>query len=217
MSATPATSAVEERSGDAALVERLRAGDEESFLALVERHEPVMLRVAAHYVDSRATAEEVVQETWPAVLEGIGRFEGRSSLKTWLFRILANLAITRAKQDGRSVSFSALGCDDDGPAVDPEPFLGPDSRWEGHWAVSPRSWAALPADRLLARETVSEVAAAIDTLPPLQQQVLALRDVEGWAADEVCAALRISDANQRVLLHRGRSKVRARLEAYLDG
>jgi RNA polymerase sigma-70 factor (ECF subfamily) len=201
---------------DEGLVAGLCQGDEASFLALVERYQPLMLRVARRYVGSHATAEEVVQETWLAVLRGIERFEARSSLKTWLFRILANLAISRAKQDGRTVTFSALGGDDEGPVVDPERFLEPGARWEGHWAVSPRSWARTPDDRLLARETLGEIGNAIESLPPLQQQVLVLRDVEGWSPADVCATLGISDANQRVLLHRGRSKVRARLECYLD-
>lgn len=200
---------------DRTLVEGLRRRDEASFLALVDRYGALMLRIAARYTGSQATAEEVVQETWLAVLQGIDRFEARSSLKTWLFRILTNLAITRAKQDGRTVTFSALAGDDDEPSVDPERFLGPGSRWEGHWATSPRSWARLPAERLLARETLGEIEAAIDELPPAQQQVLLLRDVEGWSPAEVCSALHITDANQRVLLHRGRSKVRARLETYL--
>jgi len=205
---------------DEQLVAALRDGDEGAFIALVGRYGPLMLRVASTYVRTPAVAEEVVQETWLAVLEGIGRFEGRSSLKTWLFRILANRAKTRGEREARCLPFScvaARGEDDDGPAVEPDRFLGADHpRWPGHWAAAPGDWATVPDVRLLSQETLAHVRDAIAGLPERQQEVIVLRDVEGWSAEEVCNALGVSDVNQRVLLHRARSKVRAALERYLD-
>ena len=202
-----------------ALVAALRRGEEAAFVELVARHGPSLLRLARTFVADRAVAEEVVQETWLAVLNGIDRFEGRSSLKTWIFHILSNRAKTRAVRERRSAPFSALADDgDDEAAVDADRFRGPGHRWAGHWAAAPADWSALPVERLLGRETLARVHAAIETLPPRQAHVLVLRDVEGWDADEVCAALDISDGNQRILLHRARSKVRAALESYLgDG
>jgi len=205
---------------DEQLVAALRDGDEGAFIALVGRYGPLMLRVASTYVRTPAVAEEVVQETWLAVLEGIGRFEGRSSLKTWLFRILANRAKTRGEREARCLPFScvaARGEDDDGPAVEPDRFLGADHpRWPGHWAAAPGDWATVPDVRLLSQETLAHVRDAIAGLPERQQEVIVLRDVEGWSAEEVCNALGVSEVNQRVLLHRARSKVRAALERYLD-
>jgi len=205
---------------DEQLVAALRDGDEGAFIALVGRYGPLMLRVASTYVRTPAVAEEVVQETWLAVLEGIGRFEGRSSLKTWLFRILANRAKTRGEREARCLPFScvaARGEDDDGPAVEPDRFLGADHpRWPGHWAAAPGDWATVPDVRLLSQETLAHVRDAITGLPERQQEVIVLRDVEGWSAEEVCNALGVSEVNQRVLLHRARSKVRAALERYLD-
>ena len=201
------------------LVAALRDGDEGAFIALVGRYGPLMLRVASTYVRTPAVAEDVVQETWLAVLEGIGRFEGRSSLKTWLFRILANRAKTRGEREARCLPFScvaARGEDDDGPAVEPDRFLGADHpRWPGHWAAAPGDWATVPDVRLLSQETLAHVRDAIAGLPERQQEVIVLRDVEGWSAEEVCAALSVSEGNQRVLLHRARSRVRAELEEYL--
>jgi RNA polymerase sigma-70 factor (ECF subfamily) len=168
------------------------------------------------YVRDRATAEEVVQETWLAVLNGIDRFEERSSLKTWLFRILTNRAKTRGERDGRMVPFSSLAGAGDGgdePSVDPDRFLGPDSPHPGAWAAPPRAW---PEDALLERETLGVIQMAIDMLPEAQREVILLRDVDGWTPMEVSEALDISDGNQRVLLHRARSKVRAALEEYLN-
>jgi RNA polymerase sigma-70 factor (ECF subfamily) len=159
------------------------------------------------YVSSRAVAEEVVQEAWVAVLNGIDRFEGRSSLKTWIFRILTNIAKTRGQREGRSIPLSSLAPDDE-HSVDPDRFAE-----NGHWASPPRSWA--PEDRLLADETMGVVEAAIAELPPNQAIVISMRDVEGFSAEEACNALDISETNQRVLLHRARSKVRQALEDYL--
>ena len=202
-------------SSDKDLVERLRAGDEAAFAELIDRYGAMMLRVAQMYVRDRATAEEVVQETWLAVLNGIDRFEGRSSLKTWLFRILTNRAKTRGEREGRMVPFSSLAGADEGdqPAVDPDRFLGPDSRAPGAWAAPPRAW---PQDKLLERETLGVIRMAIEELPEAQREVIRLRDIEGWTPMEVTDALEITDGNQRVLLHRARSKVRAALEMYFD-
>jgi len=201
---------------DAGLVARLRAGDESAFVELIDRYGGTMLRVAQMYVRDRATAEEVVQETWLAVLNGIDRFEGRSSLKTWLFRILTNRAKTRGERDGRMLPFSALagaGEEGDEPSVDPDRFLGPDSPHPGAWAAPPIAW---PQDKLLEGETLGVIEMAIDQLPEAQREVILLRDVDGWTAMEVSDALGITDGNQRVLLHRARSKVRAALERYLN-
>jgi RNA polymerase sigma-70 factor (ECF subfamily) len=175
-----------------------------------------MLRVARIFVPSRALAEDVVQETWARVLGALDRFEGRSSLKTWVFRILVNTAKTRAQREGRVLPFSALN----DPARVPEPAVDParffpedDERFPGAWAVPPR---ALPEERLLAAETRAKIEEAIDSLPPTQGAVIRLRDVDGWSADEVRNALDLSEVNQRVLLHRARAKVRTALEEYLS-
>ncbi|HKE80872.1 MAG TPA: sigma-70 family RNA polymerase sigma factor [Solirubrobacteraceae bacterium] len=204
------------RADDEQLLEALRRGDERAFVALVRRYGALMQRVALGYVRTPAVAEEVVQETWCAVLTGLERFEGRAALKTWLFRILTNRAKTRGQREARSVPLSSLtGEDDDGPAVDPDRFLPADhARWPGHWAAGPAPWSALPHERLLAREVRARVRAAIETLPERQQAVVVLRDVEGWPPEEVCETLDLSEGNQRVLLHRARSKVRAELERY---
>jgi RNA polymerase sigma-70 factor (ECF subfamily) len=198
---------------DAQLLEGLRARDEAAFAALIRTHGAGMLRVAHMYVSSRAVAEEVVQEAWLGVLKGIDRFEGRSSLKTWLFRIVANTAKTRGVREARSAPFSSLA--DDEASVSPDRFLGADERFPGHWAVPPGSWAGVPEDRLLAAETMAVIAGTIERLPPSQRAVLTLRDLEGLSADEVCNALDLTETNGRVLLHRARAKVRAALEEYL--
>ncbi len=183
---------------------------------LVDRHGAALLRLARTFVRDRAVAEEVVQETWLAVLNGIDRFEGRSSLKTWIFQILSNRARTRAVRERRSAPFSALaGADDDEAAVDADRFRGDGHRWAGHWAAAPSDWSHLPEERLLSQETLALVHEAIEVLPQRQADVIVLRDVEGWEPDEVSAALGITDGNQRVLLHRARSKVRAALERYV--
>ena len=204
---------------DRELLERLRAGDEDAFMTLVDRYGPLMLRIALSHVSSRAVAEEVVQEAWLGVLKGLDRFEGRSTLKTWILRILTNRARTRGERERRSVPLSSLGPEpgEDEPAVDPDRFLPADHpQYPGAWAIPPRSWARLPEEDLLAAETLERVRAAIGRLPQRQQDVIVLRDVEGWEPDEVCAALDLSEGNQRVLLHRARSKVRAELEGYFD-
>jgi RNA polymerase sigma-70 factor (ECF subfamily) len=199
---------------DARLIEGLRARDEGVFEQLMREYNASLLRVAQIYVASRAVAEEVVQETWLGVLNGIDRFEGRSSLKTWIFRILTNIAKTRGQREGRTIPFSALERPDSvpEPAVVPERFLPPDhERWPGHWASKPEPW---PEERLLAAETREVVDRAIEKLPPAQRAVITLRDVEGWSSEETRNALGVSETNQRVLLHRARSKVRQALEDY---
>jgi RNA polymerase sigma-70 factor (ECF subfamily) len=202
-------------SGDAQLVEALRAGDEDAFARLVREYQPSLVRVARIYVSSQAAAEEVAAETWLAVLNGLDRFEGRSSLRTWIFRILTNIAKTRGQRDGRTLPFSAL--EDPGrvpeAALDADRFLDPEHpRWPGHWAVRPEPW---PEDAVIAAETQARLGEAIEALPPAQRAVISLRDVEGWSSEEVRNALELSETNQRVLLHRARAKVRRALESYL--
>jgi RNA polymerase sigma-70 factor, ECF subfamily len=210
---TPATIAQDE----AALIARLRDGDERAFEALVERHYGTMLAVARGYVKSRAVAEEVVQEAWLGVLKGLDRFEGRSSLRTWIIRIVANIAQTRGAREARSVPLSSLAPEGDEAAVDPDRFRGPADAFPGHWRQYPADWQALPEQSLLGRETLDMVMAVVSQLPPAQQQVITLRDVSGFSAEEVCDVLDVSAGNQRVLLHRARSRVRAALEEHLDG
>jgi RNA polymerase sigma-70 factor (ECF subfamily) len=198
------------------VVDALRAGDEPTFARLVQDYSPGMLRVARMFVSSRAIAEDVVQDAWIGVLNGIDRFEGRSSLKTWIYRILTNTAKTRAVREGRSIPFSSLAAGDDEGAVDPDRFLGDDSRFPGHWAAPPRRWDVQPEGRLLAAETLAVVEREIEKLPPNQAVVVTMRDVEGFDAEEVRNALEISETNQRVLLHRARSRLRRALEEYLE-
>ena len=197
----------------------LRRGDEAAFARLVTLHHSSLRRVALSYVRSAAVADEVVQETWLAVLRGLDNFEERSSLKTWIFRILTNTAKTRAERESRTVPLSALAsgdADEDESAVDPNRFFDQQhARWPGHWASPPARWDELPEEHLSGRETLDTLKAAIEQLPPQQRQVVVLRDVEGWEADDVCELLGLSEANQRVLLHRARSKVRQALEDQL--
>ena len=204
--------------GQAAIVEALKRGDERTFSDLVTELSPSMLRVARMYVSSRAVAEEVVQEAWLGVISGIGRFEGRASLKTWIFRIVTNIAKTRGEREGRSIPFSSVGGrEGEGEAaVDPDRFLDA-GRWAGHWTSAPSRWSELPEEQLVGGETVGVVEAAIAALPEVQRTVITLRDVEGWSSEEVRNALDLSETNQRVILHRARSKVRSALEEYLDG
>jgi RNA polymerase sigma-70 factor (ECF subfamily) len=198
------------------LLVRLRAGDEQAFREVVKRHDRAMRRFALSFVPTASVADEVVQETWLAVIRGLGEFEGRCSLKTWIFRILVNRAQSRGARERRITPFSSLVDheDDEGGTVDPARFLPPGSTFDGYWAVSPSRFFELPEERLLANETIELVAEAIDALPAAQQQVIRLRDIEGWDADEVCESLGISAGNQRVLLHRARAAVRAVLEAH---
>jgi RNA polymerase sigma-70 factor, ECF subfamily len=202
--------------GEAAMLERLRAGDEYAFRGLVAGLYGTMLTVARTYVKDRAVAEEVVQETWLGVINGLDRFEGRSSLKTWILSILVNQAKTRGTREARTVPFASLGPDDDAPAVAPERFRGPHEQYTGGWRSFPANWKA--ADQLAQdRETIRVAMRAIAELPLTQQTVIRMRDVEGYSAAEVCATLDVSEANQRVLLHRARSRVRSALERHIDG
>ncbi|MGZ8583700.1 MAG: RNA polymerase sigma factor [Actinomycetota bacterium] len=202
---------------DVELIRLLRQGDEAAFMSLVERLQPMMLRVARMYVSSQAVAEEVVQEAWLGVLHGIDRFEGRSSLRTWILRIVSNIAKTRGQREGRSVPFATLAGDDlDAPSFDPDRFLGTGDEWAGHWSTLPADWRGLPETRLASSETLDVVRRAIDALPPMQAQVIRLRDVLGWTSEEARNALALTETNQRVLLHRARAKVRAALEREME-
>jgi RNA polymerase sigma-70 factor (ECF subfamily) len=168
------------------------------------------------YVATDAVAEEVVQETWIGVLQGIDRFEGRSSLRTWIFRILANLAKTRGIRESRSVPFASIGGDDPGePAVSADRFQGPFAQFPGNWSTLPDDWHGIPDERLLASETLAVVRRAIDALPANQAAVIRMRDVLGMTSEEVRNALDLSETNQRVLLHRARSRVRRAVEEYV--
>ncbi|HXF97978.1 MAG TPA: sigma-70 family RNA polymerase sigma factor [Gaiellaceae bacterium] len=198
---------------DEALVAALRAGDRDVLARLVRGWSNGMLRLAAAYVDDRAAAEEVVQDAWIAVLEGIDRFQGRAALRTWVFRIVANLARRRAARERRTVPLSALGGADE-PPVEPERFVAAGRALAGHWADPPRALTA--EERLLAAETRARLLEAIRDLPPGQRAVITLRDVDGWSAEDVCATLELTRANQRVLLHRARSSVRRALAPYLE-
>lgn len=202
---------------DLRLVKALRQGDEAAFVVLLDRHHTALLRLALIYVSSPSLAEEIVQETWVGVLQGIHRFEGRSSLKTWICRILINQAKKRAQREERQIPFSALWdpeAEPDEPAVTPERFNPAGEPWAGHWTSQPERWDDIPESRLLSQETRAYLLQAIETLPPSQREVITLRDLEGWGPDEVCALLGLSEVNQRVLLHRARSKVRGALEQY---
>jgi len=204
---------------DLYMIEQLRGGNEAAFEALVEQYAPAMLRLATVYVRTWAVAEEVVQETWLGILEGLGRFEGRSSLKTWMFCILTNRAKTRAQREGRSMPFSSLediDTDHAEHAVDPDRFWPVDHQSSGHWASFPSTWQEMPEERLLSQETRACIQRAIAAMPPTQRKIIILRDIEGWTAKETCAFLGISEVNQRVLLHRARSKVRTLLEHYFE-
>jgi RNA polymerase sigma-70 factor, ECF subfamily len=201
------------RAPDDALLEAVRGGDERAFVALVQRYSALMLRVALGHVRGRAVAEEVVQEAWTAVLSGLDGFEGRATFKTWLMRILTNRAKTRGEREARCVPFSALAGDgdDDLDGVVPAGRR----RLPGMWAGGAGIWSALPPERMLAGELRARLRQAIDRLPARQRTVISLRDVEGWSPEQVCEALGVSEGNQRFLLHRARSRVRADLERYL--
>lgn len=204
-----------EGEGEEALLAALRRGDEAAFSRLVDLHHASMVRVARLYVGSQAAAEEVAQEAWLGVLNGLARFEGRCSLKAWIFAIVANCARSRGARDRRMVPLSSLAQDEEGSgaSVEPDRFLGEDHpRWPGHWSQPPEAWAE---DALVSRETLQAIASAMATLPPMQRAVMTMRDVEGLGSEETCQVLGLSEANQRVLLHRARSKVRAALERYL--
>lgn len=204
---------------DVGLTDRLRVGDERAFVILLERHSAAMLGLAVIYLP-RAVAEEIIQDTWLGVLQGIANFEARSSLKTWIFAILMNRIKTQMKREGRSIPFSALAdsaVELAEPAVDPSRFveIADNPWWPYHWAVPwPKRWEDYPEVHLLAKEAQAEIARAIEVLPPSQRAVITLCDIEGWKPADVTAVLGITATNQRVLLHRARSKVRQALEQY---
>jgi RNA polymerase sigma-70 factor, ECF subfamily len=199
---------------DLALVELLRAGDETAFMMLIDELGRSMHRVARMFVSTDAIADDVVQEAWLGVLRGLDGFEGRSSLRTWIFRILVNTAKTRGKRERRSVPFSSLAGDDlEAPSFDPGMFVASGDS-EGAWSTLPFDWRGMPEERAEATETMRIVGGAIAMLPPMQAEVIRLRDVLGWSSEEVRNALDISETNQRVLLHRARAKVRSALEGY---
>ncbi len=202
----------QEPRGDRALVARLRDGDEQAFASLVDGWTGWMLRLARQHVPTPSVAEEVVQETWLAVLEGLDRFRGESSLRTWVYRILLNQAKRRGVRESRTVPFASLAPEDQGPTVDPDRFQGRDEPHPGGWRHYPEQW---PEHVVLTREVQAVVAEALTELPARQRIVIALRDLDGHSAEEVCDLLDISAGNQRVLLHRGRAVVRAHLERYL--
>ena len=201
---------------DQRIVAGLRAGDEAVFVELVNRYNGSLVRVAMRYVPSRAVAEEVVQDTWIGVIEGIDRFEGRSTLKTWLYKILIYRARARGERERRTTPMSALADDGSGPSVPTERFRGSDALWAGHWATPPRRWDGDAEDRLLAGEARSVIDAAIAEMPLAQREVIVMRDLSQFSSGQVCDLLGVTEANQRVLLHRARSRVRAALESYFD-
>jgi RNA polymerase sigma-70 factor (ECF subfamily) len=198
---------------DGELVARLRSRDDAAFALVLDAWSGGMTRVARSIVSTHGSAEEVVQDAWLAVVQGIGRFEGRSSLKTWVHRILVNTAKRRALREGRQVSWSPVTGEDDTPTVDPARFGGPGDRFPGHWLAFPAPWPS-PEQGMLAGEVQAQVEAALAELPARQRVVITLRDVEGYGSDEVSSILETSAANQRVLLHRARAFVRGKLEEY---
>jgi RNA polymerase sigma-70 factor (ECF subfamily) len=197
---------------DDVLVRRLQSGDETAFGLVLDSWSGGMLRLARSFVSTEESAAEVVQETWLAVIEGIGRFEGRSSVKTWVYRILTNTAKRRGTREQKVVPVSSIDSDS-GPTVDPSRFRPPGDPFPGHWWEFPPTWPT-PEQGLLGGEVRSRLAAALDELPDRQRTVILLRDVEGYGSDEVCDLLEITAANQRVLLHRARAFVRGKLEEY---
>jgi RNA polymerase sigma-70 factor (ECF subfamily) len=195
------------------LVAALRRGDAAAFATVVERYHRSLLRLARAYADDPAVAEEIVQETWLALVRGIGQFEQRSSLKTWLFHVVSYQAQRRMKQEARTIPFSDL----DGPTVDPDRFDPPGTRWAGHWTDDLPAWEATPEEQLLAEETLHCLEGLIARLPERQRQVIILRDIEGLSASDTCSVLQIPDHIQRLLLHRARARVREGLAAYVLG
>jgi RNA polymerase sigma-70 factor (ECF subfamily) len=200
---------------EAALIARLREGDERAFESVVESFYPSMMAVARGYVRSRAVAEEVVQEAWLGVLKGLDRFQGRSSLRTWVLQIVANIARTRGVREARSIPVSSLEPERGEPTVERERFRSAGDPFPGHWRSYPTDWRTLPEEQLLSHETLDLVKRAIEQLPDPQRLVITLRDVTGCTAEEVCETLGITDGHQRVLLHRARGRVRAILERHL--
>ncbi len=201
------------------LITALRGGDEAAFARIVNDWSRPMLTLARSFVSTTASAEEVVQETWLAVLKGLDRFEGRSSLRTWVYRILVNTAKSRGVREHRTLPWSSLAGEDAGPSLDPALFQSAGEAYPGHWRAAPAAWPAEVAveGSVLAGEVRREIRTVLETLPDRQRIVLTLRDVLGHSSEEVCTMLEISQANQRVLLHRARTAVRAGLATYLAG
>jgi RNA polymerase sigma-70 factor (ECF subfamily) len=202
---------------DGDLVRRLRGGDEGAFAEVVGGWSPMMRRVARTHVSTDASAEEVVQDTWLAVIHGLARFEGRSSLRSWVFQILTNRAKTRGVREARCVPWSSVGPLEDGsPSVDPDRFLGPDDKHPHGWTIAgaPQPWEPSPEGAALSGEILSYLAGALTLLPVRQRTVVTLRDIQGATSEEVCERLGITAANQRVLLHRARTRLREALEDY---
>ena len=197
------------------LLAALRAGDEAAFARLVRDWSRPMLLLARGFVSTEASAEEVVQDTWLAVIRGLDGFEGRASLRTWVYRVLVNIAKTRGVREHRSIPWSSLGPEDSGPTVDPDLFRGPEDQYAGGWRSFPPDWRSAE-DSLLDLEVQEQLRAALERLPARQRVVLTLRDVLGCSSEEVCDLLEVSTANQRVLLHRARAAARAVLAAYLS-
>jgi RNA polymerase sigma-70 factor, ECF subfamily len=206
---------------DADLLAALRAGDEAAFAELVDRWSPAMLRIARAYVATAHSAEDAVQDAWLGVVRGLPRFEGRSSLRTWVFTILINQARTRGAREARTVPLSELGRDDDtGPTVDADRFQGPDDPHPGGWKPTARpvswmgTWEGQPEGRVLASEALRLLESALTVLPPRQRTIVTLRDMQGLTPEEACEVLGVTEQNQRVLLHRGRAALRKTLEHY---
>ena len=192
-----------------ALIQALKRGDEQAFRRLVAEQQKSMLAFARTFLRDPAAAEEAVQDTWLALISGIARFEERSSLKSWTFAVLANIARAKAKRNGRSVSFSDMGYND--PAVDPDRFSG-----DGSWLSPPGRWSEINPERIVGgKQLLAHAIAVLETLPPNQRAVVTLRDLEGLSPEETCAILEVSEANHRILLHRGRARIRAALEALM--
>lgn len=207
------------KSDEMLLLNLLRQRDETAFAQLIEQYHSSLVRLACIYVQDTTTAEEVAQETWLAVLQGLDRFEGRSSLKTWIFTILTNKAKTRSIRENRSVLFSDFSDGSDSPTVNPGRFNDPSAeQWANHWSVDaePASWASIPEEVILSDETLNLIRQTINKLPEGQRAVITLRDVEELSSQEICNILGISETNQRVLLHRARARVRQALEDYLE-
>lgn len=218
--ATPTLPAGAASAEELALLDRLRAGDEAAFVYLVDLHHASMVRLALSFVTDRSVAEEVAQEAWLGVLKGIHRFEGRSSLKTWVFRILTNTAKTRGERESRIVPFASLsttGADGEEVGLDLDRFQPDGAANPGHWWAPPSDWGTSPEKVALSAELQARIAESMSRLSPQQREVIRLRDIEGWASEEVCNVLNLSESNQRVLLHRARGKVRQALEEYFDG
>jgi RNA polymerase sigma-70 factor (ECF subfamily) len=206
-----------DQSAEATLVDRLRAGDADAFAEIVRAWSPMMLHVARAYVSTDASAQEVVQDAWLALIRGIDKFEGRSLLRTWMVAVVSNIGRSRGAREARIIPWSSLGPSaDEGAAVDPDRFRGLDDQWPRNWTPlgKPRPWPQSPEEEAMAAESLSQLADGLAELPERQRIVVTLRDVHGLSSDEVCSLLDLTPGNQRVLLHRGRSQLRGRLELH---